>query len=170
MAQDENRRPLASRDSGWARTIARKLSTASVTPNQISQASMGFAALGLLCFWAVAYTGTLGQSILLCLAALMVQMRLLCNLLDGMVAVERDRPRNARNAFDAFLEFPDVRHTEPRSRKSVREVGTPRVHAHSPFRHDDVHRAASNLFKQDLARLSLDATDQKPHRQPKRRK
>ena len=86
--EPSSRRPLKSRGNPVVRKLASWLAGTRVTPNQISQASMGFAALGLLCFWAVAYTGTLGQSILICLAALMVQMRLLCNLLDGMVAVE----------------------------------------------------------------------------------
>lgn len=88
MAQDENRRPLASRDSGWARTIARKLSTASVTPNQISMASMAMAAVAGIAFWqAGAATGGSRVALLL-VAALFCQFRLLCNLFDGMVAIE----------------------------------------------------------------------------------
>lgn len=104
MAQDENRRPLASRDSGWARTIARKLSTASVTPNQISMASMGMAAVAGAAFWQ-AGTATGGSRVaLLLLAALFCQFRLLCNLFDGMVAIE-----GGKQAPDGpfWNEFPD---------------------------------------------------------------
>lgn len=104
MAQDENRRPLASRDSSWARAIARKLSAASVTPNQISMASMVMAAVAGLAFWQ-AGTATGGSRLaLLLVAALFCQFRLLCNLFDGMVAIE-----GGKQAPDGpfWNEFPD---------------------------------------------------------------
>jgi hypothetical protein len=50
---DANRRPLTSRDTRWAKALAARLVASNVTPNQISQASVGFAALGFLLFWAV---------------------------------------------------------------------------------------------------------------------
>ncbi|WP_454658612.1 CDP-alcohol phosphatidyltransferase family protein [Bosea beijingensis] len=104
MAQDENRRPLASRDSGWARTIARKLSTASVTPNQISMASMAMAAVAGIAFWqAGAATGGSRVALLL-VAALFCQFRLLCNLFDGMVAIEGGK-QEPDGPF--WNEFPD---------------------------------------------------------------
>ena len=86
-----NRRPLASRDTRWARGLAARLVTADVTPNRISQASVGFAALGFLLYWAAAATAGPLQSAALLLAAACVQLRLLCNLLDGMVAIEGGR-------------------------------------------------------------------------------
>ncbi|WP_377844764.1 CDP-alcohol phosphatidyltransferase family protein [Bosea sp. UC22_33] len=104
MAQDENRRPLASRESGWARAVARKLSTASVTPNQISMASMVMAAIAGIAFWQ-AGTATGGSRVaFLLLAALFCQFRLLCNLFDGMVAIE-----GGKQAPDGpfWNEFPD---------------------------------------------------------------
>ncbi len=104
MAQDENRRPLASRDSGWARTIARRLSAASVTPNQISMASMLMAAVAGLAFWQ-AGTATGGARVaLLLVAALFCQFRLLCNLFDGMVAIEGGK-QEPDGPF--WNEFPD---------------------------------------------------------------
>lgn len=84
----ESRRPLASRDTGWAQRIARWLSGTSLTPNRISQGSVLFAAIAFLAFWASAYTGTVLSGALFLLAALACQFRLLCNLFDGMVAVE----------------------------------------------------------------------------------
>jgi phosphatidylglycerophosphate synthase len=104
MAQDENRRPLASRDSGWARTIARKLSTASVTPNQISMASMVMAAVAGLAFWQAGMATGGSRIALLLVAALFCQFRLLCNLFDGMVAIE-----GGKQAPDGpfWNEFPD---------------------------------------------------------------
>lgn len=77
-----HRRPLKSRGTGWARALAAALARSPVTPDQISAASVLFAAAGaalLLCWPTPAG---------LVLVAACVQMRLLCNLLDGMVAVE----------------------------------------------------------------------------------
>lgn len=104
MAQDENRRPLASRDSGWARSIARKLSTASVTPNQISMASMAMAAVAGAAFWQAGTASGGSRVALLLVAALFCQFRLLCNLFDGMVAIE-----GGKQAPDGpfWNEFPD---------------------------------------------------------------
>jgi len=104
MAQDENRRPLASRDSGWARAIARKLSTASVTPNQISMASMIMAAVAGVAFWQAGAATSGARVALLLVAALFCQFRLLCNLFDGMVAIE-----GGKQAPDGpfWNEFPD---------------------------------------------------------------
>lgn len=76
------RRPLTSRNTAWARWLARRLAATEVTPNQISLASIGFALVGGLLLlrpdWPVAMV----------FAALCIQLRLLCNLIDGMVAVE----------------------------------------------------------------------------------
>ncbi|MBX3726257.1 MAG: CDP-alcohol phosphatidyltransferase family protein [Xanthomonadales bacterium] len=77
-----DRRPLKSRGTGWARALASALARSPVTPDQISAASVLFAAAGaalLLCWPTPAG---------LVLVAVCVQLRLLCNLLDGMVAVE----------------------------------------------------------------------------------
>jgi phosphatidylglycerophosphate synthase len=82
MSEAANRRPLKSRSSGWARASASALVRTSVTPNQISVASVVFAAAG-----AAALTFSAAPWALLVCAAC-VQVRLLCNLLDGMVAVE----------------------------------------------------------------------------------
>lgn len=78
------RRPIASRDSRWAKALARRLAASRVTPNMISQASVGFAAVAGGCFWAAGGAGLW----LLLPGALAVQGRLVCNLIDGMVAIE----------------------------------------------------------------------------------
>lgn len=85
---DANRRPLSSRDTKWAKALASRLVATQITPNQISQASVGFAVMGLLFFWAASASSGFLQALCLILAAVTVQLRLLCNLLDGMVAVE----------------------------------------------------------------------------------
>ncbi len=91
MADLKNRRPLKSRDTGWARAITRRLAAANITPNQISAASVLFAAFAGGCFAGID-RGAPGLSIALLLTgAAFVQIRLLCNLFDGMVAVEAER-------------------------------------------------------------------------------
>ena len=99
------RRPLASRNTAWAAALTRRLAGAGVSPNRISQASMAFAAVAGLAFAALAFVEGPGARItLLLLAALGCQLRLLCNLLDGMVAVEAGRG-TADGAF--WNEVPD---------------------------------------------------------------
>ena len=88
MTDTGNRRPLASRQSAWAGKLATRAVQRGITPNQISQASTGFAALGFACFAVVPLVPGLMQGLLLILAAATIQARLVCNLIDGMVAVE----------------------------------------------------------------------------------
>ncbi len=80
-----NRRPLDTRSSGWAKALAASLARGGVSPNAISVVSIVFAVAGA----AVLVWGK-GPAALIVTAAC-VQLRLLCNLLDGMVAVEGGR-------------------------------------------------------------------------------
>jgi phosphatidylglycerophosphate synthase len=83
------RRPLKSRNSPWATHIARLLIRASVPPNAISVFSVLFAAGAGACFLCVSRVESIGVQVALYLgAAACIQLRLLCNLMDGMVAVE----------------------------------------------------------------------------------
>ena len=79
---DAARRPLRSRSSVWAHVLARLLAAAPVTPNQISVFSVVWAGLG------AGLMLTAQHPVSWLAAAACVQLRLLCNLLDGMVAVE----------------------------------------------------------------------------------
>lgn len=81
MEKTTARRPLKSRQTAWARNLSRVIANAGISPNMISFFSMVFAALSLV----AAIMGGRGGAIL---AALFIQMRLVCNLMDGMVAVE----------------------------------------------------------------------------------
>jgi phosphatidylglycerophosphate synthase len=87
----ENRRPLASRNTAWARDIARRLADRGLTPNQISVGSVGFAGLAFGLGWLSVPAPWLLGGLCLLLAAACCQARLLCNLFDGMVAVEGGR-------------------------------------------------------------------------------
>ncbi len=86
---DENRRPIAARNTKWAARLTRALVARRITPNAISVASMAAAALAGLAFWGAGAAGPgPGAGALLILGAGFVQLRLLCNLFDGLVAVE----------------------------------------------------------------------------------
>jgi phosphatidylglycerophosphate synthase len=82
------RRPLGSRRSAWARKLAAWAVEKGYTPNQISQASIGFAALGCFLYMLAPASPGFLQFFWLLLAAATIQARLVCNLIDGMVAIE----------------------------------------------------------------------------------
>ena len=104
MAGPDSRRPLGSRDTAWAQAFARRLAASRVTPNQISMAGLGFAGLAGLAFWGTGQAEGALRVLLLVAAALGCQARLICNLMDGLVAVEGGK-RTADGAF--WNEFPD---------------------------------------------------------------
>lgn len=105
MAELENRRPLASRQSGWAAAVTRRLAASRITPNQISVASIFFSALAGVFFWGAGMAEGGGvRTLLFVAAAACCQARLLCNLFDGMVAIEAGKSA-ADGGF--WNEFPD---------------------------------------------------------------
>ena len=104
MTETENRRPLASRNAGWAKRAATWLTGTSVTPNQISIMSMIAGILAGAAFWSAGGSAGVARAALLIAAALFCQLRLICNLLDGMVATEGGK-QTADGAF--WNEFPD---------------------------------------------------------------
>jgi phosphatidylglycerophosphate synthase len=87
-AEQVARRPVPARNTGWAHHTAPKLQRLGLTPNQISIASVVFAAVAAACFVASARVGDVPRIALLLVAATMMPLRLLCNLFDGMLAVE----------------------------------------------------------------------------------
>ena len=95
----ENRRPLKTRSAGWAGALARGLGAAGLSPNAISTIGILFAALG-----AWAFIEASGNRWMWLIGGLCIQMRLLANMLDGLVAVEGGR-KSATGAL--FNEVPD---------------------------------------------------------------
>lgn len=99
MASEGNRRPLKTRSAGWAQALGAALARMGVSPNAISTIGVMFAAGGAACFVmapanAWFYLG----------AALGIQLRLLANMLDGLVAVEGGRQSATGPLFN---EVPD---------------------------------------------------------------
>ncbi len=80
------RRQLRTRQRWWAGALARALARAGVRPNAVSVMSVVVAAAAGWCFWASARGGM--PALLLVGAAIGIQLRLLCNMLDGLLAVE----------------------------------------------------------------------------------
>jgi phosphatidylglycerophosphate synthase len=95
---EPNRRPLKTRSKPWARQAALLLTRRRISPNQISLASLAFAALGLVLLLVAA------TPIGLIICAACIQARLACNLLDGMVAIEGGQQSALGQLYN---EFPD---------------------------------------------------------------
>jgi phosphatidylglycerophosphate synthase len=98
------RRPIKARDSRLAARIAATLARAGVRPNTISVFSVVFAAGSGICLWAISGQTPGMKVVLFVTAAIGIQCRLLCNLFDGMVAVEGGRKTKSGEVFN---ELPD---------------------------------------------------------------
>jgi phosphatidylglycerophosphate synthase len=88
MADEADRRPIAARNLGITQRVAAALVARGASPNGISIAGMVAGLLAGLCFAAVAWLPGTAWAFWL-LGALLVQGRLMANLLDGMVAIGR---------------------------------------------------------------------------------
>ena len=99
-----SRRPLKTRGRTWAKALAATLASRGVQPNAISCASLPPAVGVGLCFLLLPRGGAGIQVLLLLLAAGLIQLRLLANMLDGLVAVEGGR---RTPTGDLFNEVPD---------------------------------------------------------------
>jgi phosphatidylglycerophosphate synthase len=93
---ETDRRPLKVRGARWSQQAAKFLARLGITPNQISVISVGFAAAGAASMIAGGW--------FLLAAAACIQGRLLCNLFDGMVAVEHNKTTPLGVVYN---EFPD---------------------------------------------------------------
>src|SRR5215207_7331091 len=82
------RRPIPSRGASWAILSARRLQRAGVQPNQISMLGLVLAALAAVCLIFAGSSQGETRIVLLVVAAAAMPLRLLCNMLDGMLAVE----------------------------------------------------------------------------------
>ncbi len=104
MSEPENRRPLKVRGARLAQRFAHWLSQRRVTPNQISVTSVFFAGLAAGCLLVVGRADGALVWIAAVLAAGFIQCRLLCNLFDGMVAVEGGK---STRSGELFNDIPD---------------------------------------------------------------
>ncbi|MFM2318225.1 MAG: hypothetical protein RLZZ215_846 [Pseudomonadota bacterium] len=98
---NHSRRPLKVRSLSLFQTLAQALSQTALTPNQISIFSLIFAALAAGCLGLIARQGANGWFFLV---AVFIQLRLVCNLLDGMVALEGGK---STKSGELFNDIPD---------------------------------------------------------------
>jgi phosphatidylglycerophosphate synthase len=101
--ESNSRRPIASRDSTWAKKLATSLAEKNVSPNFISILSIGFAMLAFAAFYLDSVSHQY-HILWMMLAIAGIQFRLIMNLLDGMVAVEHNKKSAVGGLFN---EVPD---------------------------------------------------------------
>ena len=98
------RRVLATRSRWWAAWLSHRLHEIGITPNAVSMIGLGFAAATTVAFVVAPGCTPNRAALVLALATAGIQLRLLCNLLDGMLAIEEGlRTRTG----DIFNELPD---------------------------------------------------------------
>ncbi len=94
------RRPLSTRDAAWAKALASGLARSGVSPNLISLTSIVFAVGGAVCLYRLG-EATGRERLLLAVGAVAgIQLRLLANLLDGLVAVEHSHKQATGDLWD----------------------------------------------------------------------
>lgn len=83
-----DRRPIPQRESGWARRGANALARVGLTPNAISLLSIVVSAGAAAALLGAARADGVAALLLFLLGGALMEVRLLCNLFDGMLAVE----------------------------------------------------------------------------------
>ncbi len=106
MTQGESidRRPLASRKLAIWQYAARLLAKRGITPNFISALSMVFGVGSGIALGCTTLVPEPWWRLLFVAGALLTQLRLLCNMLDGMVAMEQ---HSASPVGELYNEIPD---------------------------------------------------------------
>lgn len=85
---EPGRRVIPQRQSSWAISLTRRMAAAGILPNQISILGLIFAVIAAGCLLLSGRTDGGLRVALLVIAAVAMPLRLLCNMLDGMLAVE----------------------------------------------------------------------------------
>jgi phosphatidylglycerophosphate synthase len=98
------RRPIAVRHWAIFRNLAGWLAARGVSPNSISLAGMGCGIAAGIALASTSWCTSLEQRIAWLAGAVLIQLRLLANMLDGMVAIEC---RRASPIGELFNEVPD---------------------------------------------------------------
>ena len=91
---------MKTRQAAWAKALAQLLVKLRVSPNAISLASIFFALGGAVALYFSAQVSDGERALMLVLAMAGIQGRLLCNMLDGMVAIEGGRQTKSGEIFN----------------------------------------------------------------------
>lgn len=97
-----DRRPMKTRSARWARSFAHALARLGVSPNAVSLGSVAIAFVGAALLARIARGDS--HPLLYLLAAACIQLRLLFNMLDGLIAVEGGRQTKTGELYN---EIPD---------------------------------------------------------------
>lgn len=84
-----DRRPIPQREQAVWKAAAAALADRGVSANAISVAGMVFCLLAGVCLWLTGHSGGVTARALWLGAGVLVPLRLICNMLDGMVALKR---------------------------------------------------------------------------------
>ena len=103
-APTESRRPIRARGARWVHALVDRLDRLGVSPNAVSVLSVVCSAAGAISIGVSASVGPTTAALLLASAPVWIGLRSLCNLLDGLIAVEKNRGRPSGIVFN---EFPD---------------------------------------------------------------
>lgn len=96
--------PLRARDANWAQGLARSLGAAGISPEFVSFFGIAFAFVGACALMASSQTFGGWRVLVLVIAAAAIQLRLICNRLDGLMADARGQARPLRPLWS---ELPD---------------------------------------------------------------
>lgn len=99
-----DRRPVGLRDVAWVRTIAGWLARLGLNPNQVSILGVGFAAVSGACLFVAPKVEPVWRSVLFVGAAAFIPFRGLCNLCDGLMAIEG---KQRTPSGEIFNDLPD---------------------------------------------------------------
>ena len=104
-----NRRPVRLRSAPWIQSLARRLAVAGVAPNTVSVMSLLGAAGAALTFLAAGEVDANWAALCVLLAPVGIGFRGLCNLLDGLIAVEGGRKTRSGELFNDMPDrFSDI--------------------------------------------------------------
>jgi len=101
---NERRRFIRSRHTNLAMKMTKWLAERGFRPNQVSLLSIVFSLIAALCLARSPYYGNVIRFLLFASAAFFILMRLLCNLLDGMLAIEEG---HAGKTGEIYNDLPD---------------------------------------------------------------
>lgn len=95
-----NRRPARLRQNEWVRAVSIRLIKAGIRPNQVSVAGVLASGISALCLILVPQSAAAYQISFLLVAAVLISLRGLCNLCDGLMAVEGGMKSNSGEVFN----------------------------------------------------------------------
>ena len=103
-ASVKDRRPIRAREDDRVRAIAAWLARVGLRPNQVSALSVGFSGLSAGCLFLAVGSEPVWAIVLYVAAAAFIPLRGLCNLCDGLMAVEGGLKTKSGAIFN---DFPD---------------------------------------------------------------